>query len=159
MTCLTGCGSDQPGNRTAATATVQTVTIPGPDGDTTLTSRDCARARDSVENVRVFLTATATTEDRKSLQDEFRKIDGVQGVSHTSKEEALKRAKELFKDDPEVLDDLAGNPFPESLDVDVTSTSAVSRVVAAAKANPAVIEVADGETTNAVMDMCVLSDL
>jgi hypothetical protein len=59
----------------------------------------------------------ATSPELRELEQDIESIDGVRSTSVTTKEEAFERAKELFRDDPDVLENLPGNPFPASVDV------------------------------------------
>lgn len=51
-------------------------------------------------------------------------------VRYVSKEEALSHAKELFRESPEVMENLPGNPFPASLKISVESASDAETVAA-----------------------------
>ena len=66
--------------------------------------------------VKVFFVEGASTREVQQVRAQLEAMDGVRSVEWTSKDEAFERAKELFKDSPEVMRDLPGNPFPASLD-------------------------------------------
>ncbi len=69
--------------------------------------------------VKVFLTETATEDQVNSLRNQLTKMPEVNNVVYISKDDALTRAKKIFKDNKSVLDNLPGNPFPASLEADL----------------------------------------
>jgi cell division transport system permease protein len=66
--------------------------------------------------VKVFLAETATEEQVNDLRDQLTKMGEVKTVLYVSKEDAYKRAQEIWKDNPDVLKNLTTNPFPASLE-------------------------------------------
>jgi cell division transport system permease protein len=62
-----------------------------------------------------------------------------------SKSDALERMKEWFADNPEVLDNLSGNPLPASFEITLADPQTVDIVAARFKDNPIVDEVKYGE--------------
>jgi cell division transport system permease protein len=62
-----------------------------------------------------------------------------------SKSDALERMKEWFADNPEVLDNLSGNPLPASFEITLADPQTVDVVAARFKDNPIVDEVKYGE--------------
>ncbi|MBN2839431.1 MAG: ABC transporter permease, partial [Coriobacteriia bacterium] len=68
----------------------------------------------------------------------------VQGVTYTTKEQALEELKAtIAQDSPEIVEQLEGNPLPASIDVDLKDPRTVMQVVDAIKANPNFLAVAD----------------
>jgi hypothetical protein len=68
--------------------------------------------------VHVFLTDAAAS-NLDEIADQLADIDGVERTKTETKDEALARAKKLFKDSPRVMDNLPGNPFPASVNLTV----------------------------------------
>ena len=84
--------------------------------------------------VKVFLKETAATDEQlvNALKIDLEANANVESVEFVSKEQALARAKELFKESPGVMENLPGNPFPASLDAklkDPTRMDAVARTM------------------------------
>ena len=76
-----------------------------------------ADMKERVDEIRVFLREDVTTEERASMQTFIQKMDEVKSVRYISKEEALKEYKEMFEDQPEMIDEIEGNPLPASFRV------------------------------------------
>jgi cell division transport system permease protein len=81
----------------------------------------------------------------RSLEDRLREDPAVDGIEFVSRQEALSRFKELFKDLRDLPDDLGENPFPASLEVtiraDHRSPEEVERLVHSHEKAPGVEEV------------------
>lgn len=83
--------------------------------------------------VNVFLPETVTEQQVNALRADLEANPSVERVEFVSKDDALERARELFKENPGVLENLPGNPFPASLDavlVDPKQSEAVAKSVA-----------------------------
>jgi len=95
-------------------------------------------------SIRVFLKDGAPTEQVDALQQELLANTLVQGVTYTTKEQALEEFKAtIAQDSPEIVEQLEGNPLPASIDVDLKDPRTVMQVVDAIKANPNFLAVAD----------------
>lgn len=76
--------------------------------------------KERVDEIRVFLRDDVTAEERASMQSFVQKMDEVKSVKYISKEEALEEYKEMFKDQPEMIEEIEGNPLPASFRVRMT---------------------------------------
>ena len=68
---------------------------------------------------------------------------GVKKVTFVSKDEALARLEEDFKDSPEIIEDLAGNPLPAVIEIEVEQLDTASEVVRRLGERPEVDQVQD----------------
>jgi|WetSurMetagenome_2_1015567.scaffolds.fasta_scaffold06753_4 cell division transport system permease protein len=73
--------------------------------------------------------------------------DVVKSCTFVTKEEALQRVKDWFKDKPEVLENLTGNPLPASFEISLIDPQGVSMVAERIKSQfaPLIDEVKFGE--------------
>ena len=95
-------------------------------------------------SIRVFLKDGAAPEDVDALQAALVNNPLVSNVTYTSKEQALEDFKAtIVQDNPEIVDQLEGNPLPASLDVDLVDPRNVMTVVESIKADPTFPKVAD----------------
>ncbi len=82
---------------------------------------------------------------RESLEDQLKGDPAVEGISFVSRQEALGRFRELFKDLRTLPDDLGQNPFPASIELTMKpgrqSPEEVQRLVRAFEHAPGVEEV------------------
>jgi cell division transport system permease protein len=76
-----------------------------------------ADMKERVDEIRVFLRDDITVEERASMQSFVQKMDEVKSVKYISKEEALEEYKEMFEDQPEMIEEIEGNPLPASFRV------------------------------------------
>ena len=101
-------------------------------------------AEDQVGEVEVFLQSTATDKDVNALRSELEGAQYVESVTYVSEADALAHAKEIFKDNPRILENLAGNPFPPSLKAKLSDSSKAELVAQRMKGKPGVASVEDG---------------
>ena len=80
-----------------------------------------------------------------TLQNEITSWNEVKSATYISKADALERMKEWFKDRPDVLEGLSGNPLPASFEIALNDPQAVDIVAARFEGNPIVDEVRYGE--------------
>jgi len=80
-----------------------------------------------------------------AMQSEIAGWTEVKECIFVSKADALERMKEWFKDNPEVLDSLSGNPLPASFEIALADPQTVDVVAARFADNPIVDEVKYGE--------------
>lgn len=74
---------------------------------------------DRASGVMVYLQDSVTAQQVNALTLRGQRMPEVEDVAFVSKGEALNRAREMFRDTPEVLEGLPGNPFPASLELTV----------------------------------------
>lgn len=94
--------------------------------------------------VKVFLMDTATTGEVNALKLDLERNANVDSVVFVSKEDALERARELFKDSPGVMENLPGNPFPASLDATLVDPTRMDDVAKTMEGQPGVDDVGTG---------------
>jgi len=99
------------------------------------------------EKVQVIVYLEDGTEDRvqASLENRLREDPAVGSVDFVSREEALRRFREMFRDLSSLPEDLGENPFPASLEVTLAaarqSPAEVERLANAFKGAPGVREI------------------
>lgn len=94
--------------------------------------------------VKVFLTEPLDDQDVNALKSVLERNADVDSVTFVSKEEALSRAKDLFKESPGVMENLPGNPFPASLDAKLKDPTRMESVAKTMKGQPGVDDVGTG---------------
>ena len=72
-------------------------------------------AKDQFDSIQAYLLDTLTAEEISALLESVEAIDGVQSVTYESKNDALERMKESWKDNAYLLEGLEANPLPSSL--------------------------------------------
>lgn len=102
------------------------------------------RIQQDASIVKVFLTETATDDEVSALTLDLQRNGDVASVQYVSKADALKRAKEMFKDSPGVIDNLPGNPFPRSLDAKLKDPTRMESVARTMRGQPGVDDVGTG---------------
>jgi cell division transport system permease protein len=80
-----------------------------------------------------------------AMQSDITSWTEVKNCVYVSKADALARMKEWFKDSPEVLDSLSGNPLPASFEITLADPQTVDEVAARFEGDPIVDEVRYGE--------------
>ncbi len=93
--------------------------------------------------IQIFLKDGAATEDVNQLQKDLLADQLVDGVTYTSKTDALEKFKKDMAQSPEIIDQIEGNPLPASLDVALKDPRTVEQAVAKIKANQLFAKVAD----------------
>jgi cell division transport system permease protein len=105
-------------------------------------------AGDSIQRdastVNVYLDETATDSQVNNLQAALTRNPNVDHVAFVTKEEALRRAKKIFKDSPDVIKNLPGNPFPKSLEATLKNPKSMDAVAKSVDGQPGVSEVKTG---------------
>jgi cell division transport system permease protein len=94
--------------------------------------------------VKVFLKETASEQEVNALRITLERNQYVETVQFVSKEDALARARELFKETPGVMENLPGNPFPASLDAKLTDPTRMQIVASSMEGQPGVDEIGTG---------------
>lgn len=97
--------------------------------------------------VKVFLTATAAVDEERvnALRTMLEQNPDVESVDFVDKDEALVRARELFKDDPEIIENLPTNPFPASLEATLKDPTRMQAVSKSVEGQPGVDSVGTGD--------------
>ena len=72
-------------------------------------------AKDQFDSIQAYLLDTLTADEISALLESVEAIDGVQSVTYESKNDALERMKESWKDNAYLLEGLEANPLPSSL--------------------------------------------
>jgi len=67
--------------------------------------------------VLVYLKAGVSDDNRRTLEDQIRRLKGVSGIAFISKEEGLARMKERIRILDAILADLDKNPLPDTFEV------------------------------------------
>ena len=86
-----------------------------------------------------------TSEQISAMQTQIQKWTEVKSVTFVSKEEALERMKEWFKENPNALEGLTGNPLPASFEIALNDPQTVKTVAGRFDGDPLVDEVRFGE--------------
>jgi cell division transport system permease protein len=86
-----------------------------------------------------------TPDQIAALQTEIKSWPAVKDSVFVSKEEALNRLKDDFKDNPQILEGLTGNPLPASFEISLVDPQTVNTVAARFNGNPIVDEVRYGK--------------
>ena len=97
--------------------------------------------------IKVFLkTAPDPTQDQiDAMQTQILGWSEVKSSVFINKQQALEQMKEWFKDNPEILDGLTGNPLPGSFEISLVNPQSVDQVAARFKGNPIVDKVDYGQ--------------
>jgi cell division transport system permease protein len=74
------------------------------------------KVRNRMEMV-VFLKDEITSETLKTIENTINSFEGIDKIIYVSKEQALERFKEDFKDKTYLLDGTEGNPLPASFEI------------------------------------------
>src|SRR5512139_1434320 len=86
-----------------------------------------------------------TSEEISALQTEIMGWPEVKSSVFVSKQEALDRLREDFKDNPEILEGLTGNPLPASFEIALVDPQSVNEVATRFEGKPIVDEVRYGK--------------
>lgn len=97
--------------------------------------------------VKTYLRPNITDAQFNALRDSLQRNSNVEKVDYITKEAALKRAKKIFSNSPGVIDNLAGNPFPASLEAKLRDPSRMEEVAKTMKGQPGVDSVNTGGET------------
>jgi cell division transport system permease protein len=81
----------------------------------------------------------------EAMQGEIMGWSEVKSSTFVSKEDALERLKEDFKDNPEILEGLTGNPLPASFEIALNDPQTVETVAGRFDGDPIVDEVSYGK--------------
>lgn len=94
--------------------------------------------KERVDEIRVFLRDDITIEERESLERYIRQMEEVESAQYMSKEEALKEFKDMYKDEPAMLQEIEGNPFPAEFKVRMKDPKYNNKVAERLKQRPEV---------------------
>ena len=104
-----------------------------------------ADMKERVDEIRVFLKDTVTSEERASIQNFIQKMDEVKSATYISKDDAMREYKEMFKEDPAMLQEIEGNPLPASFRVRMKDPKYNAVVAKRLETRPEVSEDASGK--------------
>ena len=94
------------------------------------------KAQEQKVEIEVFLSESAPPEKIQDLQNRIVTWPEVSRVRYISKKDALNRLKKMFKDAPEILEEIPGNPLSPSLQVRLKDTRKVELMAAKIKKQP-----------------------
>lgn len=95
--------------------------------------------------IEVFLKDEISPQSVQELQDRINSWPEVETVAYISKEEALQRFKERYKDHPELIENIPGNPLPASFVIRLKDPQKVEEVAKRFNGHPAVEDVEYGQ--------------
>lgn len=95
--------------------------------------------------IEVFLKDEASPQALQELQNKISSWKEVESVTYISKEEALERFKQRYKDHPELIENLPGNPLPASFVIRLKDPQQVEEVAKRFEGNPVVDSVEYGQ--------------
>ncbi|MCL2379396.1 MAG: permease-like cell division protein FtsX [Coriobacteriia bacterium] len=90
---------------------------------------DMTRDIESRINIQIWIHDDATDADIDTLQTELTAHENVATVELVSKEEALARFERMTEGSPEIVEQLAGNPLPRSLEIELVDTQEIDGVL------------------------------
>lgn len=113
----------------AAVATVAlSLFVVGLFAFTAVTLNDLISRFEKQVEIKVFLKDSVDPNSVQKLQDEIYSWSEVEVVRYVSKEEALERFKQQFKDQPDLIKNLPGNPLPASFEIRLKDPQLVDKV-------------------------------
>lgn len=93
---------------------------------------------ESQVEIEAFLVDGASFTTVQALQDRIISWAEVKDVKYISKEEALERFKQLYKDQPDMWKNLSGNPLPASYQITLKNPRDVEKVASRLRKEPVV---------------------
>lgn len=91
---------------------------------------------ESEVNITVYVADNVNDTDVKSLESYIKSLEGVQDVSFTTKDQALKDFRESYTSSPEIVDQLGDeNPLPASINVTLSEPELVQSVADSIESN------------------------
>src|SRR5450759_3389022 len=104
-----------------------------------------ADMKERVDEIRVFLKDTVTSEERASIQNFIQKMDEVKSATYISKDDAMREYRRMFKGDSQMLVEIEGNPLPASFRVRMKDPKYNAVVAKRLETRPEVSEDASGK--------------
>ena len=80
-------------------------------------------------NIQIWIHDEADRADVDALQARLQAHENVSRVVYVSKEEALERFTEMMSASPQIVEQLAGNPLPASLEIELVDAQEIDVVV------------------------------
>jgi cell division transport system permease protein len=99
---------------------------------------------ESKVEITVDLKDIATSSEVADLQNEISSWSQIEEVRYISKDEAMERLKKDLKDQPELLNEISGNPLPASLEIKLKDPRVVTSVAEKIQGRPGVDEIRYG---------------
>ena len=98
---------------------------------------------DTANDLAIFLEDNITLMQASSLEARLHDIAGTANVSFETKQVAAEHFKEMFKDEPELINNLDVEAMPESFRVHALSAESAEEVRALAQSSPGVMKVVE----------------
>lgn len=83
---------------------------------------------ESQVSITCYINDNASEDDYKAMMKKIEKMDGVKEVSFTTKDQAMENFKNSMTSNPDVVDQLDGNPLPASINVELNEANQVSGI-------------------------------
>ena len=100
------------------------------------------------QGMQVFLQKTSTDEQIQEMKTKLQNINGVNTIEYVSKEDALQKMKNKFKDKSSILNGYEkDNPFPPSYIITLTDLNLAKQVKQEITAMPEVTEITSSDET------------
>jgi cell division transport system permease protein len=96
---------------------------------------------ESLPQLRAFFKDEAKQEQIQAIQNDIKATGKVATIEFVDKQEAFKRYKELFKDDPLMLELVSADVLPASLEITTTNLSDQEALAGTLKSSPIIQEV------------------
>ncbi len=110
-----------------------------------LTLDDLITSFERQVEIEVFLKDEAPFQEVQALQEKIISWKEVKNVKYVSKEEALRKFKEKYKDNPEMIEAIPGNPLPASFQISLKNPKNVVRVAKRLEGRKEIDEVKYGQ--------------
>lgn len=85
--------------------------------------------RETFDEIAVYIKNDATEEQIKTMEESFKKIDGVMGVAFQTKEYALESLKKDWGENAYLLEGLRKNPLPNTYVIQLTDVNKSEEVI------------------------------
>ncbi len=89
------------------------------------------RLMSSVESevsITCYIKDDASEQDYKAMMQKIKSMEGVKTVSFTTKDQAMENFKNSMTSNPDVVDQLDGNPLPASINVELSEAQQVAGI-------------------------------
>jgi cell division transport system permease protein len=97
--------------------------------------------------VSVFLVDDITTEQQNDIKSTLEELEVVKAVAYVSKEKAFEEYKDIYRDQPALIENVSADVLPASFRVQLTDPKRVDVIKSKFEPNPVVDEVVDQRDT------------
>lgn len=105
---------------------------------------------ESKVSITAYVADDASSADVDSVENYIKGLDGVAGVTFTTKDQALSNFKNSMTSNPEIVNQLDGqNPLPASIDVELSDAQQVETIAASIQDNATFKKICDNPTNPA----------